>query len=217
MDRRLILRLNLGLRIRTCLLLINALWLSAAASPSRAVAAEFKGTVVWTAHGAKQSWLLFVKGPKRRLERNILGEKGVVLTDLGAKRQVVLYPDRRQYLVLQTGSPLAAAHDPFLFVDFFAALGTSRRKAGPETVAGYSCDRYVFYSKQGGDWLAYDLAQTLDFPVRITVLLNIPGIDPGWDSIEVTDLQTGSVADALFQIPEGYTIWSRPLPAGPTP
>lgn len=210
-------RSEIGVRIRSHLLLVSTLWLFVGAFSDRGIAAEFKGTVIWTAHGEKQFWLLFVKGPKRRLERTLVGEKAVVITDLGTKRLVVLYPDRRQYDVRQSDSPFAAARDPFLFIDLFGRPGGfSRRKTGSETVAGYSCDRYVFYSKDSGDWLAYDLAQKLDFPIRISVLQNIPGIDPGWDSVQVTGLQTVSVRDALFQIPEDYTILKQPFSTAPT-
>jgi hypothetical protein len=214
---RVIHRSKIGVQIRRHFLLVTGLWLSLEAFSSRAIAVEFKGTVIWTAHGQKQSWLLFVKGPKCRLERNLLGEKAVVITDLGTKRLVVLYPDRRQYFVLQSDSPIAVSMDPFLLIDYFGRPGgLSHRKTGPETVAGYYCDRYVFYGKYGGDWLAYDLAQELDFPIRISVLLNIPGINPGWDSIQVTGLQIVSVGDALFQIPEGYTILKQPFSTAPT-
>lgn len=193
------------LRQKKITLTAAVLLLLIAGSPGKTHGAEFKATVVWTAHGNKQFWPLFVKGPKRRLERNLSGEKAVVITDLGAKRLVALYPKRRQFAVVQMDSPFAAPYDPFLFIDFFAHETFARRQTGLETVEGYSCDRYVYSSKDAGDWLTYDVAKKLDFPVRIEVLLNIPGIDPGWDSLEVTALQIGIVPDSLFQVPEGYT------------
>lgn len=198
--------LKIHFRFRPHHVLIESLLLIASVTPGKALAAEFKATVVWTAHGAKQSWPLLVKGSTRRLDRNVSGEREIIITDLAAKRMLVLHVERKQFGVMQTDGIVAAALDPFLFIDFLSKPAFSRRKTGQETVAGYSCDRYVFSGKNSGDWMAYDVAQKLDSPVKLTVLLNMPGFDIGWDTMEVTDIQPTEVSDTVFQVPEGYSV-----------
>jgi hypothetical protein len=80
--------------------------------------------------------------------------------------------------------------------------GATRQYLGRETVAGLTCEKYVFHytDPKIGDityWIARELAYPIRFEQKGEGIYLIE---------EYSDIRVGAVSDALFEVPAGYQI-----------
>ena len=170
-------------------------------------AAEFTATVNDHEGDKIRTSRITVKGLLYRLDVEEEGQKLFVIVDQEKKITRIVVPSEKMYMEIPSHDFQSLMNDPFQALKYTIATGESK-PAGTETVNGHECDKYLI-SMYNENVMTQWVSKKLDFPVKIEYHLTENKF------VELTDISEGAVDDALFLIPEGYSVWVDPadLPA----
>ena len=192
---------NLGVRTWLGLSCI-ALFLGTCANTSSAT--EYAAEMTETVHrdGEVLTSKIYVKGAKYRIEEIEDGQEIVVLVNQEKGLTRVLLPAEQMYAEMASDDIQSLMNDPFQAVKYTETKG-EKTKTGTEKISGYECDVYTI--KRGGDdIMRLWVSEKLSLPVKI----EIPG--EGGRTMLMDNIKTGTINDALFVLPDGYTKMEEP-------
>lgn len=166
---------------------------------------QFSADMKMSGRGEGMTGKMYFGGQKTRMDMNSPRGEMIMINDIPKKTAYMLMPQQRMYMEMNTAMqamgrgrgprmPDAKPFDPANP----CPEGDVCKKVGTETVNGRSCDKWEFTSKTNPKeshtvWID----QKLHFPIK-----NVGSEGEVW---ELQNLQEGSQAASLFEIPSGYT------------
>lgn len=159
-------------------------------------AAEFSGRMFQSLNGKPIHGLIFVSGPKSRVE--LMSKQGITATISRADLKLtwVLYLEHKVYrelkgVVVGPLSGATAVRDPLM---------VQRHVLGKEMINGYLCDKiyYKYKDEKRGKVMEW-FSPELDYPVKIFQ----EGPD-GVVGIEFEQIKVGPQKAEYFEVPEGF-------------
>jgi len=174
-----------------CILLALVCWLGWHGLPGAAQGAEFSAQVHhqrhWrTSDRTQPPETISVKGDWIRLETFRRGKPLVRIHRPDLKVTFDMDPGARSYKEL----PCMAGGEWFSWYPAYKAV---LKAGGRETISGKTCIRYALPGNAAVFWVCPEL----DFPLRIVI---------GNVFLELSDIRSGPVDDALFAPPAGYRL-----------
>jgi outer membrane lipoprotein-sorting protein len=145
---------------------------------------------------------VYVKGSKYRIEEEEEGQEIIVLVDQEKGLTRVLLPAEKMYAEMASDDIQSLMNDPFQAVKYTETIG-EKTKTGTEKISGYECDVYTI-KRDGDDIMRLWVSEKLSLPVKI----EIPG--EGGRTMLMDNIKTGTIEDALFVLPDGYTKMEEP-------
>jgi hypothetical protein len=179
-------------------IVLAVIWLLAA---GLAQAAEFSATMVTKAGGMELPGKIYVKDGKMRNEIQAAGQHMIHIMRSDKNVVWVIMPQQKIFME----APISAeARQKIL--PFTEAQKAKMKKVGSETINGYACDKYQGSMAEQGKSLqvTFWVATDLNMPIKIVS-------QDGSFSMEYKDIKPGEVADALFDLPQGYQKVKMPL------
>lgn len=187
----------------------------------------FQGTIKFTKTigPVTANYVYYVKGDKVRVEE--IGEngevQGIMIVDTKANTVKALSPERQMYIDVPNKRP---ARDTEVYV---------QKTGNTQEINGYKCNEVKVTGKTDGRevtfWCADDqfdffmpMLETLNRKDKLAVyFMNVPdldgffpmlGVEKKTDGMElsklqVVDMNKTTLADNLFEIPEGYSKFER--------
>ena len=176
---------------------------------SRVAASEFSADLTETKGDEVSTGKIYVKGEKYRMDATHGDDQYIVIVDPTINKTLVALASSKEYRELPTDHGLSRMNDPFQAYRYMIDMG-EERSAGEETVAGMVCDKYVI-SMMDTDVMSKWVARDLGFPIKIVAA------GPPEQVMELTEIETGPVDDALFVMPADFKKWIDPesLPIEP--
>jgi len=168
------------------------------------LAQEFSATVVTKSGGQSVSMKIYMKPDKYRTDHKAAGTSTIIRKDLNKIWTVTNAP--KTYMEMEGISDNQTQQT----VAEKIKGEVSRKEIGDETVNGHPTKKYEITATtddkamQVNQWWATDI----NFPIKTAA------VDGSW-STEYRDINIGSQADSLFEIPSGFKKMAIPgLPAG---
>ena len=158
---------------------------------------EFSADMVESSQGISLNSKIYVKGNKYRIEQTQEGQLLLIIVDQDAGKTQVVMPSQEQYAEINTTDPVSLMNDPYQSYKYVSA-NYERRGEGTESISGYECEKSV-YSQQDLDIMTAWYTDKLSLPVRIILHTDRD------HTIELQNINTDSVNEELFQVPENYT------------
>ncbi len=172
-------------------------------------AAEFTAKMQLLTGKTSQEGKLYCQGQRYRMEQQQQGREIDFLVDQNTGMTTVLLVNDKKFVQIPVIDRQSLMSDPFQGTKFMAKQGESVSE-GSETIEGYECDKTTV-SIGGQKGFTVWTARKLDFPIKI-VLHTQPE-----RTVLLTEINETDVADELFAIPEGYTLFTAPGASGPAP
>ena len=148
----------------------------------------------------------FVKDHLYRLEgKDISGEPMIIIANRQDDSYIGIQPIMKFYMELSREEMLL--FNPIIAWEMITE-GYKEEKAGTEMIAGFECEKYVYYSQQGATEPSAEAWYSPELKQRLRII--IPLIDSGQSTFELLDIQVGSQDEEKFQIPEGYVRMASP-------
>jgi hypothetical protein len=172
-------------------------------------AAEFSADMTEQQGDYKKSGKIYVKGSKYCMDIVESGDQVIVVVDLAAKKTIVMLVATKEYNELPIDDMTSIMNDPFQAYKYVVGMG-EEKNAGEETIGSHKCDKFIL-SMQETDVMTQWVAKDLGFPIKIVAH------GPPDKVMELTNIIKGSVDDAKFNVPDGFTKWIDPatLPVEP--
>jgi Domain of unknown function (DUF4412) len=166
-----------------------------------AFAMEFSADMVSSSQGHTTTSKVFVKGQKFRMEPKGQPTYSIMRQD----KQVVwmVMPDQKSYMEMKPNPSQQPRTEEKVRGE------VSRKLLGPETIDGHPTQKYEVTYTEGGktdkmfQWMATDIK----FPVKMAA------VDGSW-TMEYRNINTGTQADSLFELPSGYKKMTMPSMPG---
>ncbi len=158
-----------------------------------AYAVDFSADMVHTMNGQTTVSKVYITGTKMRVETEQDGEKAIMINDYQNRKIIILMPDDKMYMEMpiQAGN----ANDP----DYQKQIKSlaDKKSLGKETVNGYLCEKiqYIYHDKDLGSVTMWYSAE-LQYYIKIKAK-NI--------EMELKNIKTGALSQALFTVPPGYS------------
>ncbi|MEQ8214665.1 MAG: DUF4412 domain-containing protein [Smithellaceae bacterium] len=168
------------------------------------VAQELSATIVTKSGDQTVSMKIYMKPDKFRTDNEMAGASTIVRKDLN--KVWTIMTAQKTYMEME-----GITDDQNLPATEEKIKGeVSRKEVGSETVNGHPAIKYEITAKMGDtvmqvyQWWAKDI----NFPVKTAA------VDGSWTT-EYRDINVGSQADSLFEIPAGFKKMTIPgMPAG---
>lgn len=166
-----------------------------------AQATEFSATVVSKAEGAVMQGKVFVKGDKMRNEMDMDGETNITILRLDKQVAWIAMPEEKMYMEM----PLTPEMQKKMMLKD-PADRAKMKHLGTETVNGFESDKYEIDLTHEGQTIKQYIwiAKKLDMPIKSET-------SDGAMSMEYRDIKMGGVADAVFEMPQGYQKMEMPF------
>lgn len=144
----------------------------------------------------------FVKGDKIRQETTIEGQTNITILRLDKKITWTLMPENNQYMEMEL--PFDTAHP-----ENYPEFKYETKVLGNETINGFDCQviLYTYENKKYGTMVQW-VSSKLNFAVKYQCKNSKGKVT---STMEYTNIKTGKVDDALFEIPAGYSKFSIPI------
>jgi outer membrane lipoprotein-sorting protein len=172
-----------------------------------ALAAEFSADVIMKGDPMFGQGKVWVKGQKMRQEMGDPAGKMIMIMDLDQGFHWVLMPQSKTYMKTEINSK-GEGFTPENFTGTQqGSMEAEVKRLGTETVGGYKCDKYLvtFKDKKMGTMTQW-FSKKLNYPIK---MINKSSM-MGEVVTELQNIKIGSVKDALFKIPPGYTEMKLP-------
>jgi ankyrin repeat protein len=148
----------------------------------------------------------FVKDHLYRLEgKDSSGEPMIIIANRQDDSYIGIHPIMKFYMEL-------SREEIFLFNPIIAwdmiTESYKEEKIGTEMIAGFECEKYVYYSQQGETEPSAEVWYSPELNHRVKIV--IPLINDGQSTFELLNIQMGSQDEEKFQIPEGYIKMASP-------
>jgi outer membrane lipoprotein-sorting protein len=166
-----------------------------------AQATEFSAKVISKAEGAVMQGKVFVKGDKMRNEIVMDGETNITIMRLDKQVAWIAMPEQKMYMEM----PLTPEMQKKMMLKD-PADRAKMKHLGTETVNGFECDKYEMTLTHEGQTVKQYIwiAKKLDMPIKSET-------SDGAMSMEYQDIKLGGVADAVFEMPQGYEKMEMPF------
>lgn len=171
-----------------------------------AVAQEFSAQVKIQQPEGTYYFDYFVKDHLYRLGgKDSSGEPIIIIANRQDDSYIGIQPIMKFYMEL-------SREEMFLFNPIIAwdmiTESYKEEKIGTEMIAGFECEKYVYYSQQGETEPSAEVWYSPELNHRVKIV--IPLINEGQSTFELINIQMGSQDEEQFQIPEGYIRMASP-------
>ena len=164
-----------------------------------ALAGDFVAEMVEKSIGDTVISKIYVKGTKYRIETEEEGKQIVILVDQEANLTRICNMDEKSYMEIPSDDLKSLMNDPFQSLEFtIDTPGTESKTPEPEAVNGVECVKHVVLWG-GAPFYTYYISEKYDLPLKI-----IRG--NGEKVVELRNIEEKEIDDAMFQIPDGFTI-----------
>ena len=168
-------------------------------------AAEFSANIITRAEGQEMRGKIFMKGQKIRNELDAEGQTNITIVRPDKKVVWMVMPAEKMYMEM----PVTDEAQEKLLIKK-PEDQAKMKLLGTETVNGYECDKYEMSTTVEGkpvkqyNWVAKKLGMAI----------KVEAAD-GSFSMEYRDINMAGVADALFEVPQGYQKMAMPFQMPP--
>ncbi|MFP5212531.1 MAG: DUF4412 domain-containing protein [Acidobacteriota bacterium] len=152
------------------------------------LAAEFSADLVIQPKGEEaMKGKIYVKGNKVRHEVTEEGDTQIMIVRPDKKVTWMVVPEEKMYTEIPYQS------DDQAFEEWNPEKEKKAKAMGEETIAGFPCKKYE--TIEDGEKTYVWVAKKLSFPIKLE---NSEAV------MEYKNIKEGSVADSLFELPQGY-------------
>jgi outer membrane lipoprotein-sorting protein len=144
---------------------------------------------------------IYFASDKWRLESTIQGRKSITIIRADKNVAWMLMPEQKMYMETKLGTNQLLGRTEKLPGEI------ERKKVGPESVNGMSCEKYLITYK--ADEKA-ESTQVYQWISRENIPVKFAAIDGSWSS-EYRNISKGKQPDSLFELPAGYKKFELPF------
>ena len=154
--------------------------------------------------GGNMNGKFYYSGQKLRMDMKMQGQDAIMIHAIPEQVTYMLMPQQQMYMEMHAGQNRMQQRGPDLrnLRSFdpdhpcASLTDTTCEKVGSETVNGRSTDKWIFTDKKNGEKTTAWIDKKLHFPIKT--------LDQDGSSMEFTNIQEGTPAASLFEIPSGY-------------
>ena len=172
---------------------------------SGAFASEFSADVNQQFGNMIMKGKFYMQGDKMRNEMEMMGTTRATIIRKDKGVVWILIPQRIKYMEMPLDE--GAKNNPQFYQDKLEEMA-KKESQGTEKISGYKCEKalYTFTDTSRGTMTQW-YSKKLNFPLKMIWK------GPNWEmTTEYSNIKTGNVDKALFELPEGYT--KTEMPAG---
>ncbi|MCK5124627.1 MAG: DUF4412 domain-containing protein [candidate division Zixibacteria bacterium] len=176
---------------------------------NQGISAEFSADLQETIGKKTSVGKIFVKGLKYRMEKMEGDLPLIILVDQETNVTQVINVSEKAYIEMPSTDMQSLTNDPFQSLKYIADIpDASIKQIGKETVSGIECNKStVLYGET--DYFTQWVSGKYDFPLKIIAHAADDMV------VELINIKEGAVDDALFAVPEGYTLIAEEQPPPP--
>ena len=145
---------------------------------------------------------IWIKGDRMRAETEMMGQQFITIYDINAV--YTFEPGEQVAIRMAPGFSMDESMDAFTADDLTSTFDTERLEyVGTEMYNGLLCHVVRSIDLETGQAIEIWLHPDYGFPMRVESLSDDP---EGQYLMEVTEFETGDIADNMFTVPDGYEI-----------
>ncbi len=166
------------------------------------LAVDFTADLTMTGGSEVTTGKIYVTPDYYRMDIVQSSESVVVVVDRKAAVTRVMSPTLKQYMEMESQDYRSLMNDPFQVIIHMADVGEDKAE-GNETITGHECEKRVI-SMYNEPVITRWVATDLNFPIKIEYH------PEGTNSVELVNIQEGSLDPTLFEVPEDYEVMIDP-------